>query len=78
MHCGLSQLERVPERAEDRAGEALCAVSGFVYVCSLCIPRPLRVSELTFIAAVFMAVDMLGRLNEAVGQRQVVRGKKAQ
>lgn len=46
--------------------------------CSLCIPRPLRVSELTFIAAVFMAVDMLGRLNEAVGQRQVVRGKKAQ
>lgn len=48
-------------------------------VCfALCVPLSLRVSELIFIAAVFMAVDMLGRLNEAVGQRQVVRGKKAQ
>lgn len=29
-------------------------------------------------AAVFMAVDMLGRLHAVVGERKVVRGKKTQ
>jgi hypothetical protein len=30
------------------------------------------------LAAVFMAVDMLGRLNAAMGERKVVHGKKFQ
>jgi hypothetical protein len=30
------------------------------------------------LAAVFMAVDMLGRLNAVMGERKVVRGKKVQ
>ena len=31
-----------------------------------------------FSAAVFMAVDMLGRLNAVMGERKAVRGKKSQ
>ena len=75
MHCGLLELERLFELAEDRAWEALCAVFGFVYVAA----RPKISSSLTDSSvAVFMAVDMLGRLHAVVGARKVVRDKKIQ
>ena len=78
MHCGLPELERLFELAEDRAWKALRAVFGFVYVHAP-HPNTLRLSSLTDdFVAVFMAVDMLGRLHAVVGERKTVRDKKIQ
>jgi hypothetical protein len=55
----------------------------YVPYLALCTLRPFQSLHsgshlLINLAAVFMAVDMLGRLNAAMGKRKVVRGKKAQ
>ena len=77
MHRRLSELERLPELAEDRAWKALRAVLGFVYVAAT--SYQFLIFPLTDCsAAVFMAVDMLGRLHAVVGERKTVREKKVQ
>ena len=77
MHRRLPELERLPELAEDRAGKALRAVFGFVYVAATSY-QFLMFPLTECLTAVFMAVDMLGRLHAVVGGRKTVRDKKIQ
>jgi hypothetical protein len=77
VHRRLPELERLLELAEDRAWKALRAVLGFVYVSAT--SYQFLVFPLTDCrTAVFMAVDMLGRLHAVVGERKTFRGKKIQ